>query len=244
MNKIILIGMAILAVGLIALPQTFALFAGQHDWYPVSGNDVDAIKGVPCMKCHADVRQQMDAMAAGSPHMTAAFDGSDGCILCHVAAEMNKNPSLLIGGAASDDLHAAAAPECLDCHGDDTLGYHFAGAPIAVSIFGSNYTGNSATNAEVHGDFVVSASAPGETLLKGANEACVGCHTHVGVNATWVKPTMLSFRAGVSTTGIWTVSNFRADAGYTNTTGAPVGQAPYNNNPVGTGPGTVSFILP
>lgn len=181
------------------------------------------------MKCHADVRAQMDNMVTGSPHMTGGFDNSDGCIACHVDAEISKNPSLEIGGGAGQ-LHAAVAPMCLDCHGDSAgMGYLYASAPTAISIFGTTYAANGAS-AEVHGEFVMNASATNETLLKGANEACVGCHTHVGVNATWVKPTMLSFKAGVSTTGTWTVSNFRADAGYTNTTGAPVGQAPYNDN--------------
>lgn len=232
MNKMVLIGIAIISVGLIALPQTFALFAGEHDWYNVNGNNVDAIKGVPCAKCHADVRAQMDAMTVGAAHKTTAFDGSDGCILCHVAAEENKYPSdtFEIGGATSANLHAAAAPQCMDCHGDNKLGYNFASAPQGVSIFGNTYSGNNPNNSEVHGEFVRNASATGEDLLKGANEACIGCHTHVGVNATWVKPTMLSFRADVSTTGTWTVSNFRADAGYTNTTGAPVGAIPYNEN--------------
>jgi hypothetical protein len=239
MNKIVLIGIAILAVGLIALPQTFALFAGQHDWYNERTNDVAGIKGIPCMKCHADVRAQMDNMPRNAPHTTGTFDGSDGCIGCHVEAEMNKNPTTEIGGLPGQ-LHAAAAPECLDCHGDNAgMGYTYYGAPVGVSIFGTTYAANGAS-AEVHGEFVMNASVTTEELLKGANEACVGCHTHVGVNATWVKPTMLSFKAGVSTTGTWTVSNFRADAGYTNTTGAPVGQAPYNDN----SSTPVSVVLP
>lgn len=34
-----------------------------------------------------------------------------------------------------------------------------------------------------------------ETLMEGANEACVSCHTHVGVNITWTKNVVLEFEA-------------------------------------------------
>lgn len=232
MNKLLIIGIAILATGLVALPQTFALFAGQHDWYDVNSADgAGGVTGIPCMKCHADVKAQMDAMGANLPHTSSAM-GTNPCVTCHVDSQIDKGAitEADIGGSAADKLHAAAAPLCLDCHGDGVgKGFSYSSAPDAVSIFGTTYSAN-VGSIEVHGNFANNASATGEDVLKGENEACVGCHTHVGVNATWIKPTMLSFRAESSTKGKWTVSNFAADAGYTNITGAPVGVEPYNEN--------------
>ena len=50
--------MAVIAIGLFALPGTVAMFGGQHDWYDLNpdGNDVS------CEKCHADIYAEMNSM--------------------------------------------------------------------------------------------------------------------------------------------------------------------------------------
>lgn len=203
-NKMVILGIAILAIGLVALPETLALFAGQHDWYEVNqetGNTTGDY-GIPCMKCHADVQQQMDSMPANAAHKTSVT-----CEECHIVSQFAKGAT--VGGTGS--IHAAAAPACMDCHGNTSrIGYSYLDsnpsgtpAPEATSIYnGSN---------EAHRDFVNSAMDAGVTgaeLMEGSNEACVACHTHVSVVITWNKPTTLSFQANSSNTGVWTVSNF------------------------------------
>ena len=202
-NRLILIGICIAAVGLIALPQTLALFAGQHDFYEVSRDPQNL--GVPCAKCHGDVNSEL---------LGSEVHSSVRCVDCHVIALTYKGAK--VGG--NEDIHAAATPACLDCHDgklthlqwenfteDSTVCANCHGTPKptfgnATSIlYGAN---------ESHTEFAFNASSA--TLLKGANEACVGCHTHVNVDSVWQKPTNLSFKASVSSEGVWNVTDFAA----------------------------------
>ncbi|NJD51803.1 MAG: hypothetical protein FIB07_02945 [Candidatus Methanoperedens sp.] len=191
-NKLVILGIAILAIGLVALPETLALFAGQHNWYDVDKTNTTDM-GVPCAKCHADVQQQMDAMGGNGAHA----DGQTTCVECHITSQTELGA--IVSGNSSGNIHAAAAPACMDCHG--VSGNIFA-APMATSI----YNGSK----EAHKDFVNSANATQGDLMEGSNEACIGCHTHVAVTITWNKPTRLSFIADSNETGVWTVSNFQS----------------------------------
>jgi len=49
-----------------------------------------------------------------------------------------------------------------------------------------------------------------DTLMEGANEACIACHTRVDVNITWTKNVHLDFTAEENETGVWTLTNFAA----------------------------------
>lgn len=203
-NRLILIGICIAAVGLIALPQTLALFAGQHDFYEVSRDPQNL--GVPCAKCHADVYSELSSSDVHS---------SVRCEDCHVIALTYKGAK--VGG--DRDIHAAAAPACLDCH-DGSLEaaqwHNFTEKPLvcadchddgALPTFGNATSILYGAN-ESHTEFAFNASSA--TLLKGANEACVGCHTHTYVDITWKRPTNLSFNASVSPQGVWNVTDFAA----------------------------------
>ena len=207
-NRLILIGICIAAVGLIALPQTLALFAGQHNFYEVSRTPP---YGVPCAKCHADVYSELSGSQVHS---------SVECEACHILAETNKGAK--VGG--NEDIHAAASPACLDCHdgslkGGNAVWHKFYKQPITTEQCGDCHDANMQTNFtnatsilyganESHTEFA--SNAGNATLLKGANEACVGCHTHVNVDSVWQKPTNLSFNASVSSEGVWNVTDFAA----------------------------------
>ena len=204
-SKLILIGIAIAAAGLIALPQTLALFAGQHYFYDIGAN-LDNY-GVPCAKCHADVYFELN---------NSYVHQGVKCAECHITALVNQSGvTVEVGG--DKQIHAAGAPACMDCHGttyNKTTGGNYTAAPNATSIIdGAN---------ESHTEFASNASSA--ELLKGANEACIGCHTHVIVNIVWKKPTNLSFEASVSSLGAWNVTNFTAQGSKTtNTTGNATG---------------------
>lgn len=196
-NRILLVGIAIVAIGMFALPETFALFSGQHNWYDTGLAD-SATDGldVPCRKCHSDIQAELDS--GGYPNTQ---HNGQSCYGCHIIAPSNSG----LNWAGNGDFHAASAPACLDCH-----------------------DGGIATNAsgilngpeEVHKPFA--AGAVSSNLLKSANEACIGCHTHVAVQVNWSKKYMLTFNASeyVETPGgahNWNVDNFNA-IGYGNTT--------------------------
>jgi hypothetical protein len=206
-NKLFLIGIGIAAVGLIALPQTLALFAGQHNFYEVSRDPQNL--GVPCAKCHNDVYSELSG---------SGIHSSVRCEDCHVIALTYKGDK--IGG--NENIHAAAAPACLDCHDGKLTSaqwHTFTQQPLVCADCHENSsspvmpTFGNATSIlyganESHTEFALNASSA--TLLKSANEACVGCHTHVNVNIVWQKPTNLSFNASVSPHGVWSVNNFTA----------------------------------
>jgi hypothetical protein len=77
--KIALVLIAIVGIGLYALPSTVALFSGQHDFKNIdaTGNQID------CLKCHGDVKADMTGsgtnVITGTPAPHAAFK----CEYCH-----------------------------------------------------------------------------------------------------------------------------------------------------------------
>lgn len=214
-NKLIILAIAIVAVGLVALPETLALFAGQHNWYGVDSTNATDM-GVPCDKCHADVLTQMTGSVATKGAHTGEGSGTlVTCYECHITSQTDTSAGgksdPLLGGTpitvgGTGNIHAAAAPACMDCHGDNSVvagTYSYGTAPPATSIYnGSN---------EAHKDFVNSAqdvAVTGSTLMEGSNEACVACHTHVSVEITWNKPSTINFTAASDLNGVWTVGNF------------------------------------
>jgi hypothetical protein len=201
-NKLILIGFAVAAVGLVALPQTLALFAGQHNFYDTISNNVYSLSGktaIPCGKCHADIFAELNQSGqVNSMHLQQGCDG------CHMSVAPNlENLSNGEPGSGKGQFHAAAAPACLDCHGKYG-NITSVGARNAMNILNGSE--------EVHIPFASQADTSGNPLLKGSNEACVACHTHVAVNISWTKAYMMNFTAREYTaadgTHNWTVSNF------------------------------------
>jgi nitrate/TMAO reductase-like tetraheme cytochrome c subunit len=194
MQKKIWLALAVVAIGIVVLPQTIAMFAGQHDWYDTTlpGNQV------LCAKCHADIFQELSQGGTSSVnglHRTQIGDNT-GCDSCHVTtAPALENLTQGPGG----QFHAAASPACLDCH-SGTGG----GGKSALEIVNGTE--------EVHKAFINQSVIA--KFLKGSNEACISCHTHIGVNITWTKATTIQFAATevVLPDGShsWTVGSFNA----------------------------------
>jgi hypothetical protein len=210
MKKKILLGITIMVIGIGILPQTVALFAGQHDWYDTtqSGNQV------PCEKCHSDINTELS-----QPGTTNAIHKVMGCEQCHVTAAPNSEG---IFQGPGRQFHAAATAACIDCHNTTLLYGTFQHTP-EVGRLGcltchknpTAFPGNfSAVNIltgpeEVHKAFA--NQAINARLLKGANEACISCHTHVRVNITWIRATSMEFSATEKVEGgsrTWTIENF------------------------------------
>lgn len=79
MNKKIAIALiALVGIGLYALPQTMALFAGQHSFYNIdpTGNQI------PCAKCHGDVKAELDSNV-NTETGTKAPHADMKCEFCH-----------------------------------------------------------------------------------------------------------------------------------------------------------------
>lgn len=210
MQKKILLGIAIMAVGIGILPQTIAMFAGQHDWYDITQSSVK----IPCEKCHSDISSEL-----AQPGTTNSIHRVLGCDQCHITAAPNSE-----GSVQGTQFHAAATAACIDCH-NATLLYGTLTHTPAITALGcltchkdpQNFPGNFSATAilngpeEVHKAFANQAT--NSKLLKGANEACISCHTHVRVNITWDRATSMEFSATENVIGgnrIWTIGNFSA----------------------------------
>ncbi len=89
-KKIALVLIALIGVGLYALPQTVALFAGQHSFVNIdaTGNQID------CKKCHGDVQAELDSGLSG----TVAPHSNFKCEYCH---------RVLAGEASGDNAYSA-----------------------------------------------------------------------------------------------------------------------------------------
>lgn len=174
-NRSILLLIAVVLVGLFALPNALSLFAGQHS-FTKAGN------GEMCTTCHSDVA---DEMLGATYHKTLA-SATEKCRVCHttgnISADLipigngtNGTTGIYAGfnltngtftyanGTVSNkmSLHAAVTVECISCH------------------YAVNFTD------DAHDTFY--ANATQKDWLKGGNEACYGCHTNVVMQLTWTR---------------------------------------------------------
>jgi len=128
-------------------------------------------------------------------HRTQVGD-TTGCDSCHITTAPGIEG---ITQGPGGQFHAAASPACLDCHSG-----RGGGGRSALEIVNGTE--------EVHKAFVNESVR--SRFLKGANEACISCHTHIGVNITWSRATTIEFNAAevVLSDGShsWTVDNFDA----------------------------------
>jgi len=184
--KIILIITIFFALGVLILPSTASLFAGEHLWYDLSGQGND----VPCVKCHADVYDEL----------IVGYHRNVGCA-CHRAdvnityAEVNSSTI-----TAGKQAHAASTVACMLCHqynGQQAIrsngislsslqNMSFAGGFKDMGSYSPyNYTDptvNDAGICEAHNSFVSGAITVGsDTLLSDSSEACIACHMKINL---------------------------------------------------------------
>ncbi len=202
----------VLAVGLFAMPSTLTLFAGQHTF-----NDG---ANVSCAKCHQDIINEASSQTGNFVHYTimnsTSNSGRAQCRVCHTTGNLlnvpiGKNTST--GGfnysspsnkskdiALDPNAHASVSVECVSCH-----------SQVPSEILGAN---------ESHGPFYNASAAQsgtnGTNMFRGANEACIGCHTHIWVNITWNRAVGYNMVVNETGTGQY-VLNFTTNA-TTNTT--------------------------
>lgn len=241
-KKVALVSLAVVAIGIFALPSTVSLFAGQHVWYDLTpdGNDV------PCEKCHADVVAEMESQIG--PHTGEMGHGRFECGFCHRISELYTYASGSgTGSTLGKEAHAASTIPCMHCHSGKTahgeafemgqcLKCHGMGiiADFDAGGFGlsevDDDSKNDSGNKSAHLKFVLDAM--NDTTLAGANEACIACHTMIGVKITWTHARVLEFAIDVgapqtTATGVhnWTMSEWSVNGTanatvWGNTTGA------------------------
>lgn len=101
-NRIVLMAVAVIALGIFALPSTVSLFSGQHSWYELGAYGSQ----VPCEKCHSDIA---DEMASTGAHKDFP------CENCHrTDADVGSYAGDIVG--AGTGAHAASVEDCMICH--------------------------------------------------------------------------------------------------------------------------------
>ncbi|KCZ70802.1 hypothetical protein ANME2D_02827 [Candidatus Methanoperedens nitroreducens] len=80
-RKFSLAVIALVGIGVFALPSTIALFAGQHTFYNIdaTGNQI------PCQKCHGDVKAELSGQAVNPVTGTKGPHSNFQCEYCHRA---------------------------------------------------------------------------------------------------------------------------------------------------------------
>lgn len=162
-SKILLLSIAVISVGLFAMPSTLSLFAGQHTF-----------KAAPaCSNCHADIETELGLATAH----TSIITGTDKCEGCHQSGGVTANlipmgnftsnfsGTQKVGWNASTGnftypnatnvtyaAHAAITLECVFCH-------------VAV---------NTSFTDDAHKPL---ADQVPVGLMKGKNAVCISCHT-------------------------------------------------------------------
>jgi len=205
LNKNLLLVTAIIGIGLFVLPSTLSMFAGQHSWY-------DPASEIPCTKCHFIESSELGTGPHSSTYnsgthkvynSSANYNGTSGyvggdtfwnysstdtenrCYGCHqVQVNFSAAGSISTSDTWADKnntVHAAIAIECIDCH------------PWVVNEL--------IDEDAAHGAFYSDLNESGTTILKKANQACLGCHTHVGVNISWTRNDYVSYNVDCNKTG-------------------------------------------
>lgn len=101
-GKIALFVVVAVAVGILVLPSTVTLFAGQHIWYQK--------ERVPCQKCHADVADEFKSDENHHPP-GSTYPISEACVVCHQVEPLYPGEV-----SKSKEKHAATLVPCDYCH--------------------------------------------------------------------------------------------------------------------------------
>ena len=182
-RNILLLGVAIVAIGLFVIPSTMSMFVGQHSWYSVR---TPAQQYELCERCHQAEVGEWSSNTGAHAAYASQYENS-GCF-CHQVNETQLlgfginttavanfgfevfNESGAITDANStwstewrtqDTPHAALTIGCTDCH--------------------YNATQQLANNDSAHKQFQDQAT---DSVGATENTACMACHTMVGLNIT------------------------------------------------------------
>jgi hypothetical protein len=165
---------ALIASLVLIVPSVYSLFSAGHTFYAPGLSR--------CMKCHPDIKGDLDS---------SLHHRYFSCENCH----------LLDGN--SSQLHGSEVTRCLDCHAyplrqvKDSNNNTFI-TPLA-RVFGENIS-----NAESHNPFVQGAVS--NSLMDGENEACVSCHSALNNDIKFTRPEYLEWDI-INLSGTWTISN-------------------------------------
>jgi hypothetical protein len=165
-RKRLILVLGLLSLVLLVMPSASAKFTGQHEF--LAGSEVQ------CTKCHPSVGTELQSHTTHNFSVSGYTDGA--CRVCHIIRISGSSLENLYQQNSTEEYHAAALIECTYCHGDNAGGSTGYGtSPIP----GANVTQEfENSNIEAHIPLYNRAKQGGSTdFLRGANEACIACHT-------------------------------------------------------------------
>jgi hypothetical protein len=205
LNRNLLLFTAVIAIGVFMIPNALSLFSMQHTFY--SGENVS------CQKCHQDVYDELANNADSTAHRTNALKSCEGCHrtgnITNVPYNATYNLSYFEQNITTNtNSHAAVTLECIACHQGVDEEITGSDAAHARYYFESAYTTNTSAG--------LSQQNQSSIALKGANTACIGCHTHIAMTITWNRSTGYNMTAD-GTGGMWNLT-FATNTSYNQTT--------------------------
>ncbi|HWR26751.1 MAG TPA: hypothetical protein VN316_02630 [candidate division Zixibacteria bacterium] len=167
MTKISILMIAVVAIGIFALPASMSIGAGQHKFRQYDSANTTAAQF--CGQCHGDnVQAELDASDARSANnallgyagVGVRVHGTIGCQSCHAITEGYMKAG---GKTNATSQHAALLPSCLNCHGaGNTWGFNNVAAELSNTTEAHKFF-NSTTDDDIQ---------------------CIGCHTYVNKSGT------------------------------------------------------------
>ncbi len=214
-SKMALMLIAVVAIGIFALPSTMSILGGQHTWYDIARD------GVPCVKCHADKYEEFSMTEVHSSLAGRRRDLSYVCYACHRADLDLTYADGGGGGPPGVQTHAASTIACMACHEydahvrDNNQG-PFAGGFEQPSGSPFNYGSVGAPHHAAHNAYVQGAVY--SDLMEDSNEACIACHTAIPMEIDWRLGYAMHSQSVADSLGDWTVGQFKAAGTYAITT--------------------------
>ncbi len=212
-NTRTLLFIAVFVLGIYVLPSAVAKYAGSHTW---EFNETGRVTALQCGKCHTYIKNEINSSiiddvvnahtnaSANSTYVgpngiinitnTPAGSLDDVCWMCHV-----QENDVTVGGGHTKVVIRACTDA--DCHGDES---GTTSCTIFTSGFGGansscNVTGQLNSDVDAHWNFYRPLTGFNSTI---GNEdggvydmgfvACLGCHTHVGLDLNLTRPNKLS----------------------------------------------------
>ena len=186
-KQILLLGFAVIAIGLFVIPSTMSMFVGQHRWYSVrtASGQYDM-----CERCHFAEVGEWKANTGAHASYRDIYGDNTGCF-CHQtnisqledwidttgltdygyeffneSGDVNGNDpaSFKTGWRSTATPHAATTIFCIDCH--------------------LNATAQLTNENEAHMDFFEQASNDTLNPIATNNTPCMACLTMIGLNIT------------------------------------------------------------
>lgn len=204
---------AVIALLIFVMPSTVSLFTGQHTWY--AENDIR------CEKCHTAIYDELTSEL----NKAHTGDWAKKCQGCHATSGIESTGLFFETtgkgtNRTKQGFHAATTIECITCHSGVAVSAYNPANYNSTTGTWKDYKNSLGSPNEAHRAFAMNVtstvpmynndgtlkSADGnqsDILLKGANTACVGCHTHTVVTLNWDRPTGYNITVGYNEDGTY-----------------------------------------